>query len=140
MAQPFPSRDGRRRLGGWLGLLLLAFNVVLGPLAVGDGSLARPIPLAAELAGDMVICTSQGMVVLDRDGHPRAPGGQTGHDGFCVFCLPLAHAGSGAVPAPAIAPLPLRLVAEVVRPEPVFAPQSGRHRDPNPARAPPRLA
>ena len=123
----------------WLGLFLLLFNVVIGPLAVGDGSVARPIPVAAEVSGDIVICTSQGMLVLDRTGHPRDPSGRTGHDGFCVFCLPLAQTGSGHVPTMAVVPLPSMQVLAVVRPEASHSPDALRRRVPNPARAPPIL-
>ena len=129
-----------RRVGGWLGLLLLLFNVVIGPLAAGGGSAERPLPFAAELDGDTVICPAQGMLVLDRDGHPRGPSGRTGHDGFCVFCLPLTHIGSGHAPTLAMAPLPEMRVLAVVRPDDISPPDIRRHRDPNPARAPPFLA
>lgn len=124
-------------MGGWLGLFLLVFNAVIGPLAVGDGSAGRPVPFAAEFAGDTVICTAQGMLVLDRDGHARTPTGQAGHDGFCVFCLPLTHAGSGQAPTLAVAPLPPMRVLAVVRPDAVSPPDFRQRRDPNPARAPP---
>lgn len=93
------GRRGKR--GGWargpalaLTLAVLLLNVFAGatlPAGQGPG-------FAAGLQDEHVqICTSSGMVVLDENGRaiPQAP---AGHDGLCVFCLPLLH---GGITAPA---------------------------------------
>jgi len=74
----------RRRVASWLGLLLLAFNLVAGG--------AQPSAKAAFPPSDHItICTVAGMVALDQDGQTQQP---PSHESVCGFCLPLMHAGA----------------------------------------------
>ncbi len=76
----------RRRAVSWLGLLLLAFNLVAGG--------AQPSAKAAFPPSDHItICTVAGMVALDQDGRTQQP---SPHESVCGFCLPLMHAGAMA--------------------------------------------
>lgn len=96
-------------IASWLGLFLLAFNVL------GAGSLparaegATPL-FAQELLGDrIVICTAAGMVVMDRDGNILdTQGPSSAHGNFCAYCLPLMHGGAQA-------PAMLALVTQVTQ-------------------------
>jgi hypothetical protein len=101
MIRPMTSKDGlsdisgpsllpqrlRRRLCAWIGVVLLSFN-----LLAGTGLQAAPPPVAD--AGDQVICTAGGIVVIHDDG--SAPTTARTGDGFCTFCLPLLHGGVAA--------------------------------------------
>lgn len=96
--------DGtRRQIAAWLGGVLLLANILLAP-ALGY----RPMALSAE--GGLVICTSEGRIVLGPSGEklPDAPE----HDQhICAFCLPLSSPETALLGhgGPAL-PLP-RLVA-----------------------------
>lgn len=110
-----PGTDGtstgwmRRSLVSWLGLALLLFNLTAG----------TALPVAAEGAlpsladGRMVVCTAAGMAVFNEDGSPAAD-----HDGFCVFCLPLLHAGGAAPVASVALPVPVDAAVAVLPPAP----------------------
>ncbi len=82
----------RRVLASWLGVLLLAANILGAGLLPVRPAEAGPAPFAQDIVGDhVVVCTASGMVVMDRDGHVVDQNG-SGHGAFCVFCLPLLHA------------------------------------------------
>jgi len=90
----------RRRVAAAAGLLVVLLNILAG-LASAPVQVALPArangespAMAALLASTLVICTAQGVVVLDADGQP-ADGGA--HKGSCIFCLPLM---AGSCPAP----------------------------------------
>lgn len=70
----------------WLGLALVLVNLL------GADFLASRVGVSP-LESDMVICTAAGMVVLDQDGAP--PLNTQTNRRFCLFCLPLLHAGTG---------------------------------------------
>ncbi len=73
----------RRVVVAWLGIALLALNLLAGA--------ALPVsPPPAD--GGLQICTSHGLITLGPDGRPVS-GPHHQSDGFCVFCLPLMHAG-----------------------------------------------
>ena len=68
-----------------IALLLLAIQVF-------GAALASP-PVAAFDPDRIEICTESGLMVLGHDGQPeKAP--QADHNGHCLFCLPLLHAGA----------------------------------------------
>lgn len=101
----------RRRCVAWLGLLLIAFNI-LGGAALPSRADASPLSLAP--VHDWIeVCTSAGLVVMDRDGNilPSDGGRQGGV--VCPFCLPLGHSGVIAMEPPG-PPVPAALVSSVV--------------------------
>lgn len=107
-----PSRPpgSRRILGAWLGLVLLAFNLVAGALVpVGARAAEGPeIAFARLLEGEhMVVCTAGGLVEIDPKG-----GTAPDHTAFCVFCLPLMN-GSVAF-GPSQPPVPAEPSASAV--------------------------
>lgn len=71
----------RRRLGHWVVLFALAFNLL-------GGGVLPSVPQVASLDG-WVICSPTGMTVVGRDGSQE----NTEHAPLCAFCLPLMHAG-----------------------------------------------
>jgi hypothetical protein len=77
-----------RRIGravvAWGCLTLLAMNLLVGA--------ALPAQEAVAGIGEIVICTSAGISVLDQSGTPVTDQRRT-HDTFCVFCLPLMQGG-----------------------------------------------
>jgi len=84
----------RRKVASWLGLVLLAFNLLAGSGLTAQASENSSPAFAQELLGDrIVVCTSAGMVVMDRDGHILDTNGANSHTEFCVFCLPLMQGG-----------------------------------------------
>lgn len=89
----------RRGVVAWIGLILLTFNVVAGgALPAGASGTSQPL-FAQDLFGDrIVICTSTGMVVMDRDGNLVEADHGVGQTDLCVFCLPLVG-GTLHVPA-----------------------------------------
>jgi hypothetical protein len=97
----------RRWLAAWLVALALLSNF----LAAGE-LLAHPAEAQPSLIGPdsdfVVVCTSAGKVVLDRNGLPvPAPAGGSGHEHgpHCVFCLPLMQGVAWlAPPAAFVAP------------------------------------
>ncbi len=96
---------GRARRGvvSWLGIVLLAFNVVAAGLLPARPADAGPAPFAQDITGDrIVVCTGTGMVVMDREGHVIDTGKDAGHPDFCVFCLPLMHVNAQASAAPVL--------------------------------------
>ncbi|OIR02004.1 hypothetical protein GALL_158620 [mine drainage metagenome] len=105
-------RAGRLRRGVsvWLGLLLLAFNLLAADMLAAPADAAAPsaqAPFAQALRGDrIIICTAAGLVVLDRGGHPVGGGNSAGHQGLCVFCLPLMQGIATAPPLLAVAASP----------------------------------
>lgn len=98
----------RRQIVTWLGLVLLAFNILAGNTlpARADGD-ASPTPFDQIFQeGHTVICTASGLLVLDRDGRPADGGNPAQHGNLCVFCLPLMQ-GAASVPFQSAAPLPV---------------------------------
>jgi hypothetical protein len=76
----------RRRLGHWVALFVLAFNLL-------GGGLLPSAPMTIP-AGGWVVCSSTGMVVVGKDGGQEQGGQeQDGHQPLCAFCLPLLQAG-----------------------------------------------
>lgn len=126
---------GRRRIASWLGLLVLAFNV-LGASAMPARGESSPLALALG-EGRMVVCTATGMVVLNADGTP-AESGIPAHDSLCAYCLPLMH---GAAAAPALLFIPaISAAASVHVPPPgPSVPLAARRLGAWTARAPPAL-
>lgn len=108
---------------------------------------ASATPLfAQELFGDrIVICTSAGLVVLDRrTGQPASADDRTDGDGssgehataFCLFCLPTLH-GDTHAPTPVGLPVPqVRSVGRKIRISHAIAPTATSWGDAWP-RAPP---
>lgn len=84
----------RRRLVAWLGLLLLAFNV-LGAAILP----ARADSVSSSLAPSfdrIEVCTNAGIVVIDRNGNVIPSDGSAQGGKICPFCLPLGHSGATA--------------------------------------------
>lgn len=106
------ARRMRAEAFAWLGALLLAINL----LAATQPVMPLQLTLADGLSGAIEICTPDGMVRIDADGH-RLPAGSPAHDGgLCQFCLPLLH-GSFTLSAPPPLPLPRVIaVAEAAMP------------------------
>ncbi|PGH57191.1 hypothetical protein CRT60_12015 [Azospirillum palustre] len=121
-------RDGgsslftRLRIGALACLALLTLQILAAGQpqpSAGSASADFTLPFAQDLLGDrIVICTSAGLVVIDRRTGERitaetAPGRRSdgapagdGHDGaFCLFCLPLLH-GNSQTPPPVECPVP----------------------------------
>ena len=85
------------RLGRWLAIGLLLLNLLAGVAVPWSKSQAGQIASieTALLAGQMVICTASGMVLIGQDGRPvDDPDGRPGAQ--CAFCLPLWQAGNAA--------------------------------------------
>ncbi|AWB08336.1 hypothetical protein A6A40_25195 (plasmid) [Azospirillum humicireducens] len=110
-ASPASSLFTRLRIGALACLALLTLQILAAGLPQPPAGSA---PLfAQELLGDrIVICTSAGLVVIDRQTGERiatetAPSQRTdgapvdgAHDGaFCLFCLPLLHGDSQTPPS-----------------------------------------
>lgn len=92
----------RRAVSSWLGIALLALNVLGAAAIPGRAAEEGLSPFAQELLGDrIIVCTAGGMVVMDRAGHGVHTGQASGHSDFCVFCLPLMHGGAQVPLAPA---------------------------------------
>lgn len=106
----------RRHCLAWLGLLLIAFNILAGTALPVR---AETAPLSLAQTDDRIeVCTSAGMVVLDRDGNVLPSDGATQGSSLCSFCLPLVHGGTNVadavglpVPAPPPAARPLQPTA-----------------------------
>ena len=95
----------RRVMAVCLSILVLAFNIAAaGAMPVSMGNFAAP----QQADNVSVICTTAGMVVIDKNGTVIPTDRQDVH-GVCAFCLPLLH---GDVT------LPL-LLAKIERPQPV---------------------
>ncbi len=77
----------RRTIASWLGVVVLAFNLLAG----------LALPADAPAGDSLEICTAHGPVFIDQAGHP-VPSPQTVPGGVCVFCLPLMHAGAAPPP------------------------------------------
>ncbi|MGE5477944.1 MAG: DUF2946 family protein [Bacteroidales bacterium] len=129
-----PRRSPWRLPTAWLGILLVAFNLLAG--SVGPTTAA---PTAAD--GLIVVCTVGGMRMVD----PAAAPGDTqlpasAADGLCVFCLPLVHAGSAAV-ADEFRAMPPTVTVVARAPFSVHdAPVATRRHSPHASRAPPAHA
>jgi hypothetical protein len=78
------SLEARRLISACLAVVLLAFQVV--------GALLASPPLAFD-PDRIEICTESGFMVLGHDGKPEKSS-QTAHNGHCLFCQPLLHAGA----------------------------------------------
>lgn len=90
----------------WAGALVLAGQMLAAALL--PPTALRGAPLFAQgLDGDrIVICTANGLVVIDRKtGKPAAPAPGDGARDFCQFCLPCLQGGV-AVPGTIALPLP----------------------------------
>jgi hypothetical protein len=106
---PVPASAGSgRRLGAWLGLFLLVFNLLGAGAMPADGS-----PTAQ---GGWVICSPNGMSAIAADGTALP----ADHGGLCLFCLPLLHAGLTPPPVGQIETTPLLMP---VAPPPQTAPE-----------------
>lgn len=82
----------RRIVVSWLGLALLAFNLLASSGLAAQAAEQGPAAFTQELLGDrIVVCTAAGMVVFDRDGHPVNGDTGSGHSDLCVFCAPIMH-------------------------------------------------
>lgn len=126
---------GRRGVMAFLGLWLIAFNV-LAATALASGAPSSSGPSFADALGDrIVICTGAGMVVFDRDGNPvEAPSGAPAP--LCPFCLPMLQGAADAPPAcqgegeqfraAAVRTAPLVAAAEAPAPAPLIASTSPR--------------
>lgn len=127
-----PRRLPWRLPTAWLGILLVAFNLLAGSVGQTAGA-----PTAAD--GLIAVCTVGGMRMVD----PAAAPGDTqvpAADGLCVFCLPLVHAGSAAV-ADEFSPMPPPVKAVALAPFSVHdAPMATRRHSPHASRAPPAHA
>jgi len=113
-----PDQSWQGRIVSWFGVVLLALNVLAGGSLPARPDITSPTPAALGLFGQQVeICTTRGMVVVGEGGQPT-PGSEHRHprSHFCVFCLPLLHAGSlvPAAFAPAIQPTTSRFEVLVV--------------------------
>jgi hypothetical protein len=118
----------------WLGILLVAFNLLAGSVGQTAGA-----PTAAD--GLIAVCTVGGMRMVDP---AAAPGDAlppaSAPDGLCVFCLPLVHAGSAAL-TEEFRPVPPPVTAAAVAPFSVHdAPIATRRHSPHASRAPPAHA
>ncbi|WP_042704805.1 hypothetical protein [Azospirillum sp. B506] len=116
-----PGLFTRLRIGALACLALLTLQLLAAGLPPPSAASALPFapPFAQDLLGDrIVICTSAGLVVIDRRTGERiaaetAPGRRTdgvpvddAHGGaFCLFCLPLLH-GNSQTPPPVECPVP----------------------------------
>jgi len=131
----------RRRVVSWLGLWLLAVNLIVGGILPARSAEAGPAPFAQDILSDrIVICTASGMLVVDRDGKPVDEGGQpSSHDGICVFCLPLMHSGASAPAADIGIALPSLSATVVALADSYRRPVLRAAHNPHPARAPPVL-
>ncbi|OIQ85578.1 hypothetical protein GALL_325780 [mine drainage metagenome] len=130
----------RRRVAAVLGLLLMAFNLLLGSGISAEAAGAGHEPLFAQelLSGHIVVCTAGGLVVLDRSGHPVDHHGAAGHSDFCVFCVPLLHGGLDTAAA-ATLPMAVETPQPAALPQPVFrTPAPVRLAGAASPRAPPR--
>lgn len=92
------SMRKRGILAAWLGLVVLAFNLVATMLPMAP-------PSSDLLSSRFMVCTAYGMISVAVDGQqketPAAP------DPLCVFCLPLMHASVTETPtAPPLPPPP----------------------------------
>ncbi|HYH20370.1 MAG TPA: hypothetical protein VD995_17330 [Azospirillum sp.] len=120
-----PNARPRRTFAAWLGLLLLAGDLLAVAALPTAGTATRPPAFVAGLSGSaIVICTPGGLLVVDRDGKPVDPETPRTRADLCVFCLPLTCGGMDVPPAtPAVAaPAPPR----ALRPTPAADP----HRPP----------
>lgn len=120
--QGLPDCETRRRLMGWLGLVLVAS----GLLAAAFASLRlpeQPQPGAELPFGQMLICTGAGLTVIDLDGsgsNPPPPAHPA--DDLCLLCLPLSPAAVALVatvllilPPPTAARVPARAPGRSLR-------------------------
>jgi hypothetical protein len=80
----------RRDVACAFAAIALIVNVLAGALVATRPAKADPT-LATILGDPFVICTSTGMIVVDRDGNvlPDPPQGAERHGVNCIFCLPL---------------------------------------------------
>ena len=129
----------RRRFASWLGLVVLALNILAGGFLLphraeaGAGSFVTDVS-----ARELVICTTAGMVVLDRDGKPvgeRQP--NPAHGGVCQFCLPLMHGATALAVEQDAGFQPFWPVAVHVAPDNLLLPTQLQAKDHHLARAPP---
>jgi hypothetical protein len=131
----------RRKVASWLGLILLAFNLLAGSGFTAQASENSSPAFGQELLGDrIVVCTAAGMVVMDRDGHVLDTNGNSGHIDACVFCLPLMHSGAGAPAAEVGLVLPVLSSAEQAFLDSYRLPDLRQVHNPHPARAPPAFS
>jgi len=121
----------RRRVMSALGGLLVLFNILAAGMA-GAAAQADTLP-----PGDrIVVCTGDGMVVLDPSGKPAQ--NQSAGKIACPFCLPLMQ-GHARAPDPVVALAPDRSALVPTRDHQVLRPQGARHFCAARPRAPPVL-
>lgn len=117
-ASAAPSPSGwSRRVVVWLGVVLLAFNMVASVTLPGRAETASAAFAGSTgFEGAVEICTEHGMVFLGGDGAPASPSPQNhGVGQLCVFCLPLLHAGLGMPTVVAAVLPPTSRHSEVLR-------------------------
>ena len=102
----------RKRIPAWLAIIALFGNALVAALAVAPASAA---PLADDVLGPLVICTSHGADAAPQDGgsSPQSP---REHCPACTLLAkvalvpaPLLLAASVLPDLPAVTPMPIRL-------------------------------
>lgn len=86
----------RRVVCGWVGLVVLAFNIL--------GGFVLPARAADGFGGNslMVVCTAAGLVTVDVGAPGSGRDDRVRQDGLCQFCLPLAHGGVASSDGPVL--------------------------------------
>jgi hypothetical protein len=86
----------RREVVALIGGLLVLFNIIA---AGAFGASARTMALSNPSADRTVICSGEGMIVVDRSGKPVDDRDRSGQKLGCPFCLPLMQ-GHAKAPDP----------------------------------------
>lgn len=106
---------------------------------IASAMLPMPAAQASQRHDVIEVCTPEGMVWIDAQGHRLHPDGQTGHSGItCQFCLPLLH-GSYCAATPTALPLPSRVLLQDRVALPIVRQASARAYLPVQPRAPPAV-
>ncbi len=108
----------RALIMAWLGLGLLLLNALVPALVPATPTRAGTLSASLSAGGipasgeQIVICTPSGLrlITVDAQGQPVEQQDST-REGYCVFCLPLVHAASGALAPLAVDPPPPPVVA-----------------------------
>jgi len=128
MTRARPQEPSSLRL---LAVWLLLANILLAPVLA-----ARPMAIATD--GGLVICTSEGRVVIGADGVPSAPQ-PAADDHFCALCLPLSASGAAILTASIEAWAPIA-ATNLSFPAPRSSAPNSAPQKAGSARAPPALA
>lgn len=104
----------RRGIVAMIGGLLVLFNILAAGMLGASAHAASP--MLGDLASDrVVICTGEGMIVVDHSGKPvDDKGGSTGKV-LCPFCLPLMQGHAKAPDLADAAPAPVSLTVVLTR-------------------------